>query len=296
MGDYEIKHYQKGFEDEHARVGIEVAKSFGAPHQTPAERLRERYSQEDFDPETRLYAFKGEKMVGFLTSRVLVESEDGIKTASLTPPSVLSDHKKAEELLFNKAVEVLKNKGVKKIQSNFGVNASKNAATAKKWGYKLVRDVYFCYKVNLDVVDTSISHENLIDFNFDAHQEQCAKIIADEYGQEIEWANNLFERIKNESSDIIRITKVIEEDGQVKAFTGIVQNQIDTSIAILYVIYAANQNYMKQILSFYAKFCKKKNYTRLQCGFTEETDILLAKYKPIKFDLIGKAALFEKEL
>jgi hypothetical protein len=296
MGDYKIKHYQKGFEDEQARVGMEVAKSFEIPHQTPAERLRERYSQDDFDPETRLYAFKGDKVIGFLTSRVLEEGEDNIKTASLTPPTVLSEHKKAEELLFNKAIDILKNKGVEKIQSNFGAITKQNADDAKKWGYKFVRDVVFYYKVNLDVVDTSISFENLFDFNFDAHQEQCAKIIAEEYGQDIEWANNLFERIKNESSDIVRVTKVIEEDGQVKAFTGIVQNQIEPTIANMYVIYAADQKYMKQLLSFYAKFCKEKKYSRLQCGFTEETDILLAKYKPIKFELIGKAAQFEKEI
>ena len=96
MSDYVIKHYHEGFEVDQEKIGTEVAKAFVSPHQTPAERLKEVYTQEDFDPETRLYAFKDKKMVGFLTARVLDEEEDGVKIASLTPPSVLPGHEEAE--------------------------------------------------------------------------------------------------------------------------------------------------------------------------------------------------------
>jgi hypothetical protein len=89
MSDYVIKHYHEGFEVDQEKVGKEVAKTFVSPHQTPAERLKEVYTREGFDPETRLYAFKGKEMVGFLSARVLDEEEDGVKIASLTPPSVL---------------------------------------------------------------------------------------------------------------------------------------------------------------------------------------------------------------
>ncbi|MHA1188788.1 MAG: hypothetical protein ACTSSK_18425 [Candidatus Heimdallarchaeota archaeon] len=118
MAKYVIKKYEKGFEVDQERIGNEVALTFLQPHQTRAEFLKERYSQEDFDSETRLYAFKDDEMVGFLTSRVLEEQEDGVKRASLTPPSVLSKHAEVNDILFNQATEILTKKGVQQITNS----------------------------------------------------------------------------------------------------------------------------------------------------------------------------------
>ena len=75
MSEYIIKSYKEGFEEEQEEVGVKVAQDWINAHQTPADRLKEVYSQPEFDPETRHYCFKGDKMVGFLTSKVLKEEE-----------------------------------------------------------------------------------------------------------------------------------------------------------------------------------------------------------------------------
>ena len=295
MTRYVIKNYEKGFEVEQERIGREVALNFLQPHQTLTERLKEVYSQEGFDPETRLYAFKDDKMVGFLTARVLDDQEDGIKRASLTPPSVLSEHEEVTEILFNRAIDVLTKKGVQKIQSTFGYAASKDADTAKKWGYKEAQNKFFLYEIEFNKIDDSTPTDKVTDFNFDKHQETIAKVMAEEYERDFEWANAFYERIKTQTVPK-RIQYVIEEDDKIKAYAGLVLNNIKESLAGLFVIRAENQEYMKIIMTKVAQTAKEENIERLTLAFTEESDIEKEKYKGIPFKLIGTAGAFEKEL
>ncbi len=295
MSDYVIKHYHEGFEVDQAKVGAEVAKSFVSPHQTPAERLKEVYTREGFDPETRLYAFKDKEMVGFLTARVLDEEEDGVKIAQLTPPSVLPGHEETEKLLFKKALEILKKKGAKKVRSNFGVITQQNEEVAKKWGYKHKQTAYYLYNINVDDVDTSISMDDIEKFEYDKHQQACVKILAVEYGRDEEWVTNLFERMKADTVNI-RMQWVIKDKDDIKAYGGIMINPIDESLGRVIVTYAANEEYMKKLLAKFLIVKGKKNLKKLFAGFTEEGDVKEAKYKPIKFELLGTASLFEMDL
>ncbi len=295
MSDYVIKHYHEGFEVDQAKVGVEVAKAFIVPHQTPADRLKEAYTREGFDPETRLYAFKEKKMVGFLTARILDEEVDGVKMANLTPPSVLPGHEEAEQLLFKKALKILKKKGAQKVRSNFGAITKQDAATAKKWGYKLMRTANFLYNIDLADIDTSVSIDEIVKFDYDKHKKACVQIICSEYEQEEEQVNNFFERIR-EATYIERLQWVIEEDGEIKAYGGMVINPINPSVGRVMVLYAKNEDYMIKNLAKFREVKDKKKLKSLQTGFTEEDDIKDTKYKPIKFELIGTTSQFELEL
>ncbi|NHJ87989.1 MAG: hypothetical protein FK734_21170 [Asgard group archaeon] len=295
MTDYEIKIYQPGFENEQEKIGREVAKTFLIPHQTPATRLKEVYTAEDFDPETRLYAFKGEKMIGFLTSRVLPIGDDGIQRANLTPPSVLTGYEDAEKILFKKVIAILKNKGVQKVLSNYGAFANKSKKDAENLGYKLVNEAYFLYNVNLDDIDSSISLDNIIAFDYDKHQEMCAKILADEYGRDIDWANNFYERIRNDTT-INRMQFVIVENNELKGYLGLNQNNIVPTIASIMVIYAANADYMKQLLAKIASIKNELSLKQIHAAYSDISDIKLEKYKPMKFEFLGSSAQFELTL
>ena len=68
---YKIKPYQESFLDDHVKIGTEVLKNWDNIGQSPKESLLQQYSQPDFDPNTKLYAFFGDKMVGFVTSKIL---------------------------------------------------------------------------------------------------------------------------------------------------------------------------------------------------------------------------------
>lgn len=140
MADYVIKSFEKGFEKMQEKVGYQVAKTWIYAHQTPANRLKELYSQPDFDPETRHYCFKGNKLVGFLTTKVVNQDETNEKKATLVFPSVLSGHEEVGELLHEKALSVLKEKGIKKVETFASSLCGNQIEKANKYGYTFVKD------------------------------------------------------------------------------------------------------------------------------------------------------------
>ncbi|HUT82842.1 MAG TPA: hypothetical protein VMZ29_16720 [Candidatus Bathyarchaeia archaeon] len=294
MTQYEIKTYHAGFEDEQERIGMEVAKNFIAPHQTNKERLKEVYSQPEFDPETRLYAFSGDKMVGFLTSRVLDIGEDGIKKANLTPPSVLKGHDKVRDLLFNKTIEVLKKKEVKQILSTFGPRCNISAEQALKWGYKLAQQNHYVYSIDFSGLD-KVSTDKVVEFDFEKHLASCVKIVAEEYEQSEDFAMRMFDNLKNNPNPKRHIL-IIEENNEICAFTGINPNNIDSTIGTVLGVYAKNEDYMKQLLAKLNQINKQENIKIAQLGFTEESDIKQQKYSPIKTKLLGIGGQYIKEL
>jgi len=294
LTEYEIKTYQPGFEEQQEQIGMEVAKSFVVPHQTNKDRLKQVYTQPEFDPETRLYAFKGEKMVGFLTSRILDIGEDGIKKANLTPPSVLAGHEKVRDLLFNKAIDTLKKKEVKQIISNFGPRCNISSEQALKWGYKLAQQNHYVYSIDFSGLE-KISTDKVVEFDFDKHLAGCIKIIAEEYGQTEDFAKQLFENLKNNPNPDRQIL-VIEDNNEICAFTGITPNNIKPEIGGLLAIYAENEDYMKQLLAKLYEITKQKNLKITQLGFTEESDIKQKKYSPIKAKLLSIGGQYIKEL
>ena len=63
MSKYEIKNYSEEFLEAQEAVGREATKDWNMFGQSSAERLKAIYSREGFDPETKFYAFEGDKLV-----------------------------------------------------------------------------------------------------------------------------------------------------------------------------------------------------------------------------------------
>ncbi|NHJ39448.1 MAG: hypothetical protein FK731_05390 [Asgard group archaeon] len=296
MTEYVIKSYEKGFEIDQEKIGKDVAKSFIQPHQTAAERLKEIYTQEGFDPETRLYAFKDNEMIGFLTARILEETEDGVKKANLTPPTVLKKHyEKVSELLFNKAIEVLKTKDVKKVLSTFGVRTVQDSNVAKKWGYNIISTNYF-FSINIKKIDSNVSYDKVIDFDKEKHFNDVIEIIKEEFGVDEERAKNILEQFEGIPDNIYKRQFVLVDNGKVNAYSIMVQNFLVPSITRIFAIQAKNEDYMKQMLRKISEVCKEKHINMLQIAYTDENDIKSDKYKPIKFDLLGTICQCELDL
>ncbi len=57
MQKYIVKEYQKWFEQDQARIGIEVARNWIWPYAYDLEDLLKASAQPDFDPDTRHYCF-----------------------------------------------------------------------------------------------------------------------------------------------------------------------------------------------------------------------------------------------
>ena len=263
MSEYVIKHYQEGYEVEQERIGKEVAMSFVFPHQTPADRLKQIYTAEGFDPETRLYAFKEDRMVGFLTSQILPKEDDEPIKASLTLPIVLEDHKKAIDLLFNKAFEVLKSKGVKKVTTNVGAYYNIPEENVKKLGYEFLREHSVVYKINVNDLDDTISTDQIRNYNEESDEKRSVEFLAESAGQSKEWAQGLYTWLKGPGKIALLGNFIIEEDNEFVAQALLLRNRLDMKLAQLTFILIKDEKHMKPLFAKIAKVCKENNYEQI---------------------------------
>ena len=89
MKQYTIKDYQKGFEEDQVRIGLEVARKWIWPYAYNLPDLLKLHARPDFDPTTRHYCFLGGEMVGYMFS-IITSSEDGAApTANLDFPRMM---------------------------------------------------------------------------------------------------------------------------------------------------------------------------------------------------------------
>jgi len=133
VASYEIKTYEERFIEEQAKIGTQVTKDWTMYRQTPAEELRKVYSAAAFDSGTRFYAVSGSELVGFLTASITAGPSE--KTAVMRPPLVKKGHKKAERMLMDRAVKVLKEKGVSVVSADVGKGWGSWPALMKEYDF-----------------------------------------------------------------------------------------------------------------------------------------------------------------
>ena len=70
MTDYVIKTYDESFLEKQVEIGTHFAKKWLTFTQSNAEKLKQIYSQDNFDSDTRLYCFKDKEMVGYIGATI----------------------------------------------------------------------------------------------------------------------------------------------------------------------------------------------------------------------------------
>ncbi|MHA1203078.1 MAG: hypothetical protein ACTSQ4_11245 [Candidatus Heimdallarchaeaceae archaeon] len=247
MSGYEIKHFSKGFEDDQERVGKEVAKTWIFAHQTGAERLKELYSKPDFDPETRLYSFKEGKMVGFLTTKVVESKEDGKKRASLVFPSVLSGHEESVGLLYEKAIAVLREKGVEIVETLASPLCGEQIDLAQQYSFTHKKDhenIVYIQKVKK--LENGIKVNDVKNFDSSKDMDKWLAIIKKIDNR----TDEQLEQIKGELDDENVIAHLIIEDkDEIVGTVLIYRNPIKTESANLAAPYATEEKYFKQLIA-----------------------------------------------
>lgn len=247
MKEYTLKIYEKGFEEEQAKVGYEVARTWSFAHQTPPEVLREVYSKPDFDPETRHYCFKDGKMVGFLTSKVIEPKEDGRKRASLVFPSILPEHKEATDLLLERAFDFLKKKDVEVVETNVSALSGNNYDLAHKWDYKYIQDTdNLVYILNGVEIKADLETVEIRDFDREKDLEKWLELVRKYDELPEEGIKNLIKELANESGNIVAHL-VIEQDEEIVGTTMIYRNELKPNTANLAFTYVTETEYLKNL-------------------------------------------------
>ncbi len=197
MTDYTLKNYEKGIEEAQAELGTEVTKDWSFFGQSDAAALKNAYSREGFDPETRHYAFKDGKLVGFLVSRILPDTEDGIKRATFDFPFVRKGHEKAGELLYKRGIATLKEKGVKIADVRVLDGWKGTTEHAEKYGFKKGNLQFVRIKGSLSDIQPKDHTEKFENFDPERDKEQIMKLFTEQYDMTSEQAETNFDGIVN---------------------------------------------------------------------------------------------------
>ncbi|MBN1330312.1 MAG: hypothetical protein JXA54_12635 [Candidatus Heimdallarchaeota archaeon] len=296
MSKYTIKSYQEEFLEAQEQVGKEVTKDWKGFGQTPASRLKQIYAQKGFDPETKYYAFQGDKLVGFITSTILPENEGEAKRANLEFPIVLKEHKECIELLFSQAVASLKKKGVKIVQTRVGDIYKGTHELAKKFGYNYAKDQYILLEVKTKNISSEESSDiNVVEYEYARDSEQCKQIFVEKFGYSEEYAKASIDRIEKEK-ERFPIHLVIREDDNIVGRALAYPNTNNPKEFNLSPFYFENEKFFKPLVE--ASFSKIKSFG------IESVNLFLfgptlsseEKYLSIGFFRAGKIDYYEKEI
>lgn len=292
MKNYIIKNYQEGFIEDQVKIGDEVSKQWQLFGQSNAERLKEVYSQPDFDPETRLYCFDEKKMVGFLTSAIIPEKENEKTIGNLSLPFVLEGYQGVTELLINKAITILKSKGAEIIRTFANDTWGKHRETAEKLGFKLIRDT--AYMVGVKVNDLTIKEEtkNVLEYNKERDLEDLVQIFIENLGMTEEQAKQNFEVIEN-SEEVIG-HYVIRDDEKIVARTYIAKNNDSPELYVGY-IYSLDDKYRNQLISKAIEVCKEKGIDEIRAVLFGGMVSKLKEYEDMGFRKLNASSMYEKE-
>lgn len=136
----EFKTFQEHLIEPHVNLIWEVTDNWKYEYQTSYDTVRKAYSREGFDPESRIYAFEGEKMVGFVGADI-AEQEDK-KIARMRLPIALNDDIEICKALMEKIEAYLKAKGVSEIMAPAGVGLGNTIELAEALGFKQQQETF----------------------------------------------------------------------------------------------------------------------------------------------------------
>jgi hypothetical protein len=181
MTDYTIKPYNESYIEKQVEIGTHFANKWIAYGQSSVEQVRERYARDDFDPDTRLYCFKGDEMVGFIGANIVDVEEEKIKRAQSRLAFVLPGHEGAFDFLFDQLLAVLKEKSVDEIETPQTELNDNYYELAEKLGFsktRTVTDIFFCDTSKIQHYESEYTLE---DYNHDIDAEQVTKHLGETY-------------------------------------------------------------------------------------------------------------------
>ena len=76
MSEYTMKPYNESFIEKQVEIGTSFSQKWIAYGQSSVEQVKEAYSRDTFIPDTRLYCFKGDEMVGYIGANIVDVEEE----------------------------------------------------------------------------------------------------------------------------------------------------------------------------------------------------------------------------
>ncbi|MCK4896201.1 MAG: hypothetical protein KAS47_05290 [Candidatus Heimdallarchaeota archaeon] len=217
MSEYTIKPYDESYIEKQVEIGNYFAQKWITYGQSSVDQVKEVYSRDNFDPETRLYCFKGDEMVGYIGATIQDIEEEKIKRAQTRLAFVLPGHEEAFALLCNKLFEVLKRKEVAEIHTPQTKFLDNYIELAEDYGFSKLRTVNEIFIGKTGKMTSMDMDVEASDYNHETDAEELKEMFFKAYenfGREgIE--NYVNRMVENEN---LYTKRSIKKDGNLAAF------------------------------------------------------------------------------
>ncbi|MHA1945577.1 MAG: hypothetical protein ACXAC6_03220 [Candidatus Hodarchaeales archaeon] len=310
--EYVIHTYREEYLDDHVRIETNERKRWDIIVRPDKEQVKteltQRYSQLDFDPETSLSAFKGDEMIGFITSSIY--EEDSVTKGDLKIPFVVEGYEDARDPLLNRAIEVLKSKGSTSIRTMVSEYWGETVSVAKRNRFKFDKDFVIQSQKRYDEIDEKklVESKDVESFNYQKHGDAVAKLLKKQYNVSEEEAKRVVDRFKdweigtkkNYSGVPQRLVThglIIDNEEVVGRHLGFQQDLSGKKTTDL-SIYARNNDkeILGQLLTAGIKESKNSGMEVLHIGLLEPTEELKEFYSSYGLVFRTAAAYYTKEL
>lgn len=178
---YDIKTYREEYLDDHARIEADERNRWGIIERPDKEQIKtnlaRRHSQPDFDPETQLYAFEEDRIVGFITSSIY--EEEGVIKGDLRMPFVAEGYEDARDPLLERAIEVLKTKGATSVRAMVSEYWGETVSVAKRNGFKFDKDTVIQSQKRFNEIDEKklVEAKDVQNFDYQKHADAVTKFV-----------------------------------------------------------------------------------------------------------------------
>lgn len=290
--NYDLKTYSPSYLEKQYEIGNHRLSQWLGARQTPITRLEKIYSQPDFDPEMKFYAFQKGEMIGFITSKVRNPDSANLE-AALEFPIVADGHEEAEDALIGFAFDNLKKRGIKKVRTRVSEPWGNSVDMAEKYGYKrtelmwknaeLIVDNYLPKSDNDEADEvTEVDHEEIheIMMNF-------RKNRAEEAQAQIDKLISISERVTS--------WKIVREEGKIVGHDHLVEDIMDSKRARMNAIYATSDSVRDRIMNSHINAVRAKGIERIDNFFFGPTENMEGPYQDYGFEVADLWA-YEKEL
>ncbi|NPD88840.1 MAG: GNAT family N-acetyltransferase [Asgard group archaeon] len=277
MSDYVIKSYDESFLKKQVEIGTIYSKKWLTFTQSNVEKLRQIYSQDNFDSDTRLYCFKDKEMVGYISATIIIDEEKNTKRANTRLAFVLPGHEKMFYTLYSQLEEILKEKGVSVItttQSKMNDNY-----------YELAEKIGFIYeKTNVEIfIGSSNSFKEfesdlpISDFNREINYNLALKKLKETYKNSTEEALTNYLNLTTTTHKPISF-RVMKDGDKIVAFCRTRVSSTDR-FAQIDLLLSEGSEFRKQIISDAMVICKNKGYEEVavRLSIHDQNDIENAK-------------------
>ena len=294
MQKYTIVDYQKGFEEDQARIGIDVARKWIWPYAYSQQDLVNLHTRSDFDPDTRHYCFVGDEMVGYMFSIITATADNKEKCATLDFPRMIPGHEAAAELLINKAFETLRRKGVTRVTGRVTTMCPGDVRLAEKtgfsiysWGYK----VYYTYEMGWGKLN--VTENTAMEINPDKDLDAISEIASIWYKRPPKWCHTHMTAWHKAGV----ITHVgMRKQGKWIAGCLVASNDVRSSTAAIYYIFTPDEDNLTPMLVKVVNMCVDYGAHNVIADLINEHRQYEPIYQSLGFNKVAEWALCEKVL